>query len=156
MSRLSRDTNRNIKRLGWLPIQIVKSIKFRALAFRLSDPFIRYILRFKKVSVFHPHTLKPPLAKISDDKIPSVLTFNLFNYRVSDIIRRNFQILKNDHETSAIFTDNPLICFRRNKNIRDDLVRSALRQNLPVPAGSFSSFLLHMFIPQLCHIHFRT
>ena len=52
-------------------------------------------------------TLKPPLAKISDDKIPLVLTFHPFNYKVRDVISRNFQILKNDPETSAIFTDNP-------------------------------------------------
>ena len=38
----------------------------------------------------------------------------------------------------VIFTDNPLISFRRNKNIRDNLVHSALRQNLPAPAGTFS------------------
>ena len=31
-----------------------------------------------------------------------------------------------------------LISFRSNKNIRDNLVRSALRQNLPAPAGTFS------------------
>ena len=77
---------------------------------------------------------------------PSVLTFDLFNYRVSDIISRNFQILKNDPETSAIFTDNPLICFRRNRNIRDDLVRSALRQNVPVAAGSFSRSCARCYI----------
>ena len=40
-------------------------------------------------------TLKPPLAKISDDKIPLVLTFHPFTYKVRDIIIRNFQILKN-------------------------------------------------------------
>ena len=72
-------------------------------------------------------TLKPPLAKISDDKIPLVLTFHLFNYKVRDVISRNFLILKNDPETSAIFIDNPLISFRRNKNMRYNLVRSALR-----------------------------
>ena len=83
-------------------------------------------------------TLKPPLAKISDDKIPLVLTFHPFNYKVRDVISRNFRILKNYPETSAIFTDNSLISFRRNKNIRDNLVRSALRQNLPAPAGTFS------------------
>ena len=66
------------------------------------------------------------LAKISDDKIPLVLTFHPFNYTVRDVISRNFQILINDPETSAIFTDNPRISFRRNRNIRDNLVRSAL------------------------------
>ena len=41
-------------------------------------------------------TLKPPLAKISDDKIPLVLTFHPFNYKVREVISRNFLILKND------------------------------------------------------------
>ena len=35
-------------------------------------------------------TLKPPLAKISDDKIPLVLTFHPFNYKVREVISRNF------------------------------------------------------------------
>ena len=83
-------------------------------------------------------TLKPPLAKISDDKIPLVLTFHPLNYKVRDVISRNFLILQNDPEMSAIFTDNPLISFRCNKNMQDNLVRSALRQNLPAPAGTFS------------------
>ena len=60
------------------------------------------------------------------------------NYKVKEVISCNFQILKNDPETSAIFTDNPLTSFRRNKNIRDNLVRSALRQNLQAPGGTFS------------------
>ena len=41
------------------------------------------------------------LAKISDDKIPLVLTFHPFNYKVRDVISRSFLILKNDPETSA-------------------------------------------------------
>ena len=45
---------------------------------------------------------------------------------------------ENNPETSAIFTDNPPISFRRSKNIRDNLVHTALRQNLPAPAGTFS------------------
>ena len=77
---------------------------------------------------------------MSDDKIPLVLTLHPFNYKVRDFISRNFQILKNYPETSAIFTDNPLISFRRNKNIRGNLVRSALRQNLQAPAGTFSCY----------------
>ena len=66
------------------------------------------------------------------------MTFHAFNNKVRDISSRNFQILKNDSETSAIFTDNILISFRPNKNIRDNLVHSALRQNLTAPAGIFS------------------
>ena len=56
-------------------------------------------------------TLKPPLVEISDDKIALVLTFHPFNYKVRDVVSLNSQILKNDPETSAIFTVNPLISF---------------------------------------------
>ena len=48
-------------------------------------------------------TLKPPLAKISHDKIPLVLTFHPFHYNVRDAISRNFQILKNDPENIQTF-----------------------------------------------------
>ena len=37
-----------------------------------------------------------------------VLTFYPFNYKVKDVISRNLQILKNDHEKSAILTINLL------------------------------------------------
>ena len=73
-------------------------------------------------------TLKLPLVNISDYKIPLVLTFHPFNNKVGDAISRNFRILKNDHETWAIFTDNPLISFRRNKN----------KRNQQAPACTFS------------------
>ena len=97
-------------------------------------------------------TLKPPLPKISDDKIPLVLIFHPFNYKVREVISRNFLILNNDPETSAIFTDNPLISFRRNKNMRDNLVRSALRQNLPAPAGTFSCSRARCYTCSLPHL----
>ena len=82
-------------------------------------------------------TLKQRLESVLEDKILLVLTFHPFNYKVRDIIRRNFHIVKNDPETSSIFSDNLLISFRRNKNIRDSLVYSTLRQNLSAPAGTF-------------------
>ena len=66
-------------------------------------------------------------------------------------------LFKNDPETSAIFSDNPLISFRRNKNMRDNLVRSALRQNPPEPACTF--FALVLIVTRVCFStlsHFRT
>ena len=48
---------------------------------------------------------------------------------------------KDDPETSAIFTDKPLISFRRNKNTRDNLVRSAL-----------DKIYLHQRVPFLAHV----
>ena len=88
-------------------------------------------------SIPRSDTLKQRLESVSEDKIPLVLTFHPFNYKVRDIIRRNFHVLKNDPETSFIFSDNPSVSFRRNKNIRDSLVHCALRQNLSAPAGTF-------------------
>ena len=92
----------------------------------------------KAFNVSRSDTLKPPSEQISTEKVPLALTFHPFNYKVIDIINRNFGISKNDSETSSTFTDNPPISFRRNKSIRDSLVHSALKQNSSLPAGTFS------------------
>ena len=63
-----------------------------------SEPFVErgypihllYSAIQKAVNNSRRHTLKPPLDKISDDKIPLVLTFYPFNYKVRDVISRNF------------------------------------------------------------------
>ena len=68
---------------------------------------------------------------------PLVLTHHPFNFSVRDVILRNFHILQNDPETSSIFSDNPLVSFRHNKNIRDTLVHSSLQQNCSEPNGTF-------------------
>ena len=68
---------------------------------------------------------------------PLVLTFHLFNFKVRDVIRKNFHILKNDPETSSIFSNNPLVSFRHSKNIRETLVHSSLPQKLSSPCGTF-------------------
>ena len=89
-----------------------KTLEMRTVYVERSYPTHRLDSAIEKsFSDSHWHTLKPPLAKISDDKIPLVLTFHPFNYKVKEVVSRNFQILKNDPETSAIFTDNPLISF---------------------------------------------
>ena len=68
---------------------------------------------------------------------PLVLTFHPFNFKVRDVIRKNFHILKNDPETSSIFSNNPLVSFRHSKNIRETLVHSSLPQELSLPCGTF-------------------
>ena len=88
-------------------------------------------------SIPRSDALKQRFESISEDKIPPVLMFHPFIHKVSDIIPRKFQVLKNNPETSSIFSDNPLVSFRRNKNIQDSLIHSALRQNLSAPAVTF-------------------
>ena len=120
------------------------------MVMRSQLPSLISLLIHTVIFCFPPPTQSIPYSQFLCLRLPLVLTFHPFNYKVRDVISRNFQILKNDPETSAIFTDNPLTSFRRNKNIRDNLVRSALRQNLPAPAGTFSC--LHVFVPQLPHL----
>ena len=52
---------------------------------------------------------------ISTEKVSLILTFYPFNYKVKDFVIRSFGILKNDSETSSIFTNNLLISFRKTK-----------------------------------------
>ena len=50
-----------------------------------------------------------------NSRTPLVLTFHLFNFKVRDKIRKNFYILKDDPETSSIFSNNPLVSFGDSK-----------------------------------------
>ncbi len=72
-----------------------------------------------------------------NNQIPLVLTFHPFNFKVRDIIRKNFHIMKNDPETSSNFSNNPLDSFRHSKNIRETLVHSNLHQESSPLSGTF-------------------
>jgi hypothetical protein len=72
-----------------------------------------------------------------NNKIPLVLNYHPFNFKVRDVINKNFHILKNDPETSSIFSDYPLVSFRHSKNIRETLVHSFLTNALTSQKGTF-------------------
>ena len=65
--------------------------------------------------------------KEKNDRIPFTLTFYPRNNPVKAIILNNFKILQNDLETGAIFSQPPLISFKRDKNVGNFLVRSAFK-----------------------------
>ena len=65
--------------------------------------------------------------KDKNDRIPFTLTFHPHNHAVKSIILNN--LLQNDPETGRIFSQPPLISFKRNKNVGNFLVRSALKTN---------------------------
>ena len=50
-----------------------------------------------------------------NNKIPLVLTYHPFSFKVRDVIWKNFHLLKNDPETSSIFSNNHLVSFRKAK-----------------------------------------
>jgi hypothetical protein len=83
-------------------------------------------------------TLTDPVSNITgNNKILLVLNYHPFNFKVRDVINKNFHILKNDLETSSIFSDNPLVSFRHSKNIRETLVHSSLAQVSTSQNGTF-------------------
>ena len=67
--------------------------------------------------------------KENTDRIPFTLTFHPHNHAVKSIILKNFKLLQNDSETGTIFSQPPLISFKRDKNIGNFLVRSSFQAN---------------------------
>ena len=67
--------------------------------------------------------------KDKNDRSPFTLTFHPHNHAVKSIILNNFKLLQNDPETGRIFSQPPLISFKRDKNVGNFLVRSALKTN---------------------------
>ena len=65
--------------------------------------------------------------KENTDRIPFTLTFHLHNYAVKSIILK--KLLQNDSETGTIFSQPPLISFKRDKSIGNFLVRSSFQTN---------------------------
>ena len=65
--------------------------------------------------------------KEKNDRIPFTLTFHPHNNPVKAIILNNFKILQNDPETGAIFSQPPLISFKRDKNVGNFLVKSTFK-----------------------------
>ena len=95
---------------------------------------------FSKASqIPRSETLTNPVTNVTENnEIPLVFTFHPFNFKVRDIIRTNFPILKNDPETSFSFSNNrPLVAFRHCKNIRETLVHSNPHQESSPLSGTF-------------------
>ena len=63
--------------------------------------------------------------KEKNEGIPFTLTYHPHNLTAKNIILKNFKLLQYDNETGKIFSQPPLILFKRDKNIGNFLVRSA-------------------------------
>ena len=109
----------NISCRAWLPSSLVNTALSKATNIPRLD------------------TLRDPVSSTPRlNQTPLVLTHHPFNFSVRDVILKNFHILQNDPQTS-IFSDNTLVSFRHNKNIRDTLVHSSLQTNCSKPNGTF-------------------
>ena len=65
--------------------------------------------------------------KENNNRIPFTLTFHPHNHAVKSIILKNFKLLQSDPDTDRIFSQLPLISFKRDKNIHNFLVRCAFQ-----------------------------
>ena len=66
-------------------IRRLKSVWIVKPSIYTTQYFVVYIRANNYFSNSYRDTLKPRLAKISDDKIPLVLAFHPFNYKVRDV-----------------------------------------------------------------------
>jgi len=55
--------------------------------------------------------------KEKNERIPFTLTYHPHNFTAKNINLKNFTLLQNDNETARIFSQPPLISFKRDKNI---------------------------------------
>ena len=53
--------------------------------------------------------------KENNNRTPFTLTFHPHNHAVKSIILKNFNLLQNDPDTGRIFSQPPLISFKREK-----------------------------------------
>ena len=90
----------------------------------------------QKVIALPRHTALETNTQKQRDRIPLVLTFHPHNIPVKSVIFKNWNILTRDDDTGPIFKDKPLCAFRRDKNLRDQLVSSKLSTNR-LPAGTY-------------------
>ena len=53
----------------------------------------------------------------ANNRIPFTLTFHPHNHAVKSIILKDLKLLQNDPDTGRIFSQPPLISFKRDQNI---------------------------------------
>ena len=71
-----------------------------------------------------------PSASDNEERIPFTLTFHPNNLAARNVVLGNFKILQCVPETAPIFPNPPLVSFKRDRNLRNSLVRSSLPSNL--------------------------
>ena len=64
-----------------------------------------------------------------EGRIPLTLTFHPHNISVKNIILKNFKLLQHDPTTAEIFTQPLLISYKRDKNLSNFIVKSALKSD---------------------------
>ena len=93
-------------------------------------------LRAANISRTNALQTKP---KASNDVVPFVVTYNPALPRISNILRKHFNILHSSNRCKDVFKQPPFVVYRRSSNLRDILVKAQLPviSNNHFPPGSF-------------------
>ena len=77
--------------------------------------------------------------KDCNDVVPFVVTYNPALPRISNILRKHFNILHSSNRCKDVFKQPPFVAYRRSSNLRDLLVKAQLPviSNNHFPPGSF-------------------
>ena len=62
----------------------------------------------------------------NDNRIPLVITYHPGNIPIRKIIVKSFELLRKHESTKHIFSDPPITAYRRERNIRDRIVRALI------------------------------
>ena len=81
-------------------------------------------------TISQPSSCFADVKLVTEDRIPLTITYYPNNLRVKDIILKNFKLLQSDPDTATIFEKPPLVSFKRDKNLRNSLVKGSLSTEL--------------------------
>ena len=115
----------------------INKLKTYLLARGYNNNFLEeQFLRAANLSRTNALQTKP---KDSNDVVPFVVTYNLALPRISNFLRKHFNILHTSNRCKDVFKQPPFVAYRRSPNLRDILVKARLPviSNNHFPLGSF-------------------
>ena len=80
----------------------------------------------EKVSTLSRREVMEPKHRQSKDRVPLVFTYHPSTEKVVSAIMDNTHLLEEDASTNRIFTEAPLVAYRKDRSLRDLLVHSQL------------------------------
>ena len=88
--------------------------------------------RQRAFAVLHHDLIHKPVTKrATTNRLPIVLTYNLTNPDVIGLVTKFWPILQTSVKGAILFKDPPVRAYRRSPNLRDHLVKAALKSNTP-------------------------
>ncbi|XP_077148071.1 uncharacterized protein LOC143808847 [Ranitomeya variabilis] len=133
----SEHPRRMVESLPWSQLLRVRRIvsKDDLVDERLNEMCLKFLARgysrseldkfkVRALSKERAELLNPKVTTVADKRIPFVTAYNGFSNRISEVIRRHWPLLGRGHANVREFQLPPLLSYRRNRNLKDELVAS--------------------------------